>query len=380
MTTKTVALGAAFCTCLLASAATQAGSFKDLHDFTASPDGREPTGSLVSLGGVLYGTTGNGGATDAGCIYSIDPGTGAVTVLHSFSGPDGSAPVGEMVAVGSVLYGTTSFGGASSAGTIFSFDPATATETVLYSFGAGTDGQIPAAGPVAIGATLYGTTSQGGAPTLGTAFSFDLGASKETVLHEFAGGNDGAAPFAPLTVALGKLFGTTFFGGPSGDGTVFSLDPATGAEAVLHVFTGGSFSGNPAAGLLYASGILYGTTSEGGKSHCGGDCGTVFKTDPVTGKTQTVYRFRNRADGYDPEGGLVIVGGLLYGTTSSGGAHKSGTLFVLDPTSGLKKTLHKFSFPRGANPGTLVAIDGSLFGTTHDGGAAGQGSVFEFTP
>jgi uncharacterized repeat protein (TIGR03803 family) len=126
--------------------------------------------------------------------------------------------------------------------------------------------------------------------------------------------------------------------------------------------------------------MLYGTTTRGGKAHCGEGCGTVFALNPTTGKTKDVYRFRSRADGFDPEGGLVIAHGLLYGTTLEGGTRKSGTLFSIDLSSHAKATLHDFKFPAGNAPGTLVEFDGSLFGTTHGGGASGQGTVFKYTP
>jgi uncharacterized repeat protein (TIGR03803 family) len=52
------------------------------------------------------------------------------------------------------------------------------------------------------------------------------GAWTEVVLHGFLGGNDGAFPMAGVIVDQnGSLYGTTEFGGPSGLGTVFEIDP-----------------------------------------------------------------------------------------------------------------------------------------------------------
>ncbi|MCA7118425.1 MAG: PEP-CTERM sorting domain-containing protein, partial [Acidibrevibacterium sp.] len=66
-------------------------------------------------------------------------------------------------------------------------------------------------------------------------------------------------------------YGTTYDGGSAGDGTVFSLNPTTGALSTLASFTG-SNGANPYAGLISVGGTLYGTTEGGGSA---GD-GTVF--------------------------------------------------------------------------------------------------------
>jgi uncharacterized repeat protein (TIGR03803 family) len=369
-----------------AGASAQAQTFATLHSFTASPDGREPAGGLTPLAGKLYGTTNVGGAVDSGTIYVVDPATGAEQVLYSFVGVfsgsiDGNAPEGELVAANGVLYGTTSFGGTFNAGTVFRFDPATGAETLLHSFGSGSDGAMPAAGLVLAGGVLYGTTAQGGDAGLGTAFALDLASGQETVLHSFAGGADGSEPFAPLTWHGGVLYGTTFFGGPSNDGTVFRLDPATGRERVLHAFAGPAFSGNPAAGVTFHAGLLYGTTSRGGLQACGGGCGTVFQVDARTGAEADVYQFTGPNDGQDPEGGLVYSAGTLFGTTLTGGRSHLGTVFAVNPQTGGKVTLHDFEGrATGINPGTLVGFDHALYGTTHGGGGAGQGTVFVLAP
>ena len=84
---------------------------------------------------------------------------------------------------------------------------------------------------------------------------------------------DGAYPNAALVRdKAGNLYGTTAYGGSTGDGTVFKLDAADN-EVVLHNFTysDGAF---PFAGLISnKAGNLYGTTVGGGTF----GLGTVFK-------------------------------------------------------------------------------------------------------
>jgi uncharacterized repeat protein (TIGR03803 family) len=63
-------------------------------------------------------------------------------------------------------------------------------------------------------------------------------ANKKKVLYRFKGGTDGKYPYGSLARdANGNLYGTTYFGGASGAGTVFRLSN-TGKHKVLHSFTG----------------------------------------------------------------------------------------------------------------------------------------------
>lgn len=320
-----------------------------------------------------------------------------LTVLHSFSGPptggagaDGAGPFGGL-AQGSNgdLYGTTAGGGTSGMGTAFMIDPS-GNVTVLHAFSGpvngGPDGAYPTAGLVqGVGGDLYGTTGFGGTSGLGTAFMIDP-SGNETVLHSFSGpvngGPDGASPDAGLVQAAdGDLYGTTLSGGASGGGTVFMIDPS-GNETVLHSFSGPDGDG-PFAGLIEGSnGDLYGTTVGGGAS----DAGTVFMIDP-SGNETVIYSFPITAGGTFPDG-VGLFGGLvqgssgdLYGTTLSGGTSGDGTVFMIDP-SGHETVLHSFSGPDGDGPyGELVlGSDGNLYGTTTAGGALGDGTVFMIDP
>ena len=111
-------------------------------------------------------------------------------------------------------------------------------EKIVHSFGNSSDGAGPFAGLTAIKNTFYGTTISGGTPgSYGTVFSIDPSTGTETILHSFGGGTDGADPEAVLIAVKGVLFGTTRSGGAFGGGTVFSIDPGTGIEIVLHSAT-----------------------------------------------------------------------------------------------------------------------------------------------
>ena len=107
---------------MCAMAQTTTPTVSTLHSFEGAPgDGAGPIAGLVIGGsGVLYGTTSNGGASNQGTVFSLKPptstgGSWTETVLHNFSGPDGALP-GTTLAIGSggVLYGTTAEGGSGS--------------------------------------------------------------------------------------------------------------------------------------------------------------------------------------------------------------------------------------------------------------------------
>jgi uncharacterized repeat protein (TIGR03803 family) len=390
-------------TCSVAHAATP--GFTTLYDFGSSGDGASPEANLaIGAGGVLYGTTLNGGAYDYGTVFSLTPpsspgGAWAETLLHEFTnGNDGGHPAaGLVVGPSGVLYGTASLGGTSGDGVVFALAPPASpggawVENVLFNFPGGAFGGTPFAGLLRAGdGALYGTA--------GVAFELIPPAAPgglwtEKVLHSFGSAGDGASPQAALTYSGGVLYGTTAEGGAYGSGTVFSLTPPSSpggawSESVLYSFTGGDDGGDPQTALVAgANGVLYGTTTIGG----GPDkWGTVFSlTPPVTsGSSWTltqIYSFTLTSGAY-PLGTLLLMGsGVLYGTTNEGGLAESGNIFRLAPpgTSGGDWTftvIYTFDGPNGLDPyaGLVLGSGGVLYGTTDAGGTHGRGTVFALT-
>jgi uncharacterized repeat protein (TIGR03803 family) len=351
--------------------------------------------------GNLFGTTLFGGDLTCnppygcGVVFKLDT-DGRESVLHSFSGGmDGKLPAAGLVrdSAGN-LYGTTGDGEfTGSYGTVFKLT-SDGHETVLYRFRGGADGGKPYGGLVLdMAGNLYGTTAYGGRNKCtspdgfvgcGTVFRVDPG-GKETALYSFAGGTDGANPDASLLRdATGNLYGTTEFGGTSGNGTVFKID-ATGKETILHNFTGGSDS-FPNAGLIRdSSGDLYGTAT-GRAPFClngKGDCGLVFKLDPL-GNEKVLHDFTFGLDGYAPLASLLRdTAGNLYSTTylSAGAGNVFGTVFKLDKY-GHETVLHLFNRSDGTNPAAALIRDsaGNLYGTTSGDDGYGNGTVFMLTP
>jgi len=400
---------------ILAAGAAPASAigYKVIYTFQGSTDGAFPSGTLINVGGVLYGVAESGGAWGYGSVFALNPKTGAVAPLYSFKGQasnDGDIPMNSLINVRGRLYGTTRYGGtggcAYGCGSVYSIDPATGTETVLHSFQGGSDGDTPVSGLINLGDLLYGTTYYGGGSGncdtgCGTIYTVDPASGAVTVVYAFAGWGDGASPFATLLKAGGTLYGTTFYGGglggPScnglGCGTVFSLNSKTDTEAVLYAFRGRGDGADPYAGLVDVAGTMYGATSYNGSGCKRGICGTIFSLDPVTGTKMTVYAFKGGSgDGAEPLSGVIDGGGLLYGTTFYGfnAACKPsgcGTIFSLDPATGTESVVHAFQAGSdGANPlGGLLKLGSRLIGTTSNGGnhehcKQGCGTVYEISP
>jgi uncharacterized repeat protein (TIGR03803 family) len=345
--------------------------------------------------GLLYGTTVSGGKGNGGTVFQFDPATKVLTTLYSFTlgGPKGSSPQTPMtLSKNGLLYGVTTRGGKSAAcafgcGTIFKFDPAMKVLKTLYSFKDQNDGGVPEGGLVfdATHSTVFGTTVAGGdfadcQNGCGTIYKFMLASKTLTPLHAFRSiANDGADSTAGMVVdSAGVLYGVTANGGANGVGIVFKLDPATDAYAVLHDFDSTVDGSGPTSDLLLKGGVLFGTTVSGGPTADG--YGTIFSMDPGTGATTTLYSFANGNDGIFPSGGLVAgPNSSLYGTARQGGPSAAGAIFALKPAS--KRFTALYDFTGGADgglpqTGLVAGASGELYGVT----SFGNGTIFKITP
>ncbi|MGA2177435.1 MAG: choice-of-anchor tandem repeat GloVer-containing protein [Verrucomicrobiota bacterium] len=237
---------------------------------------------------------------------------------------------------------------------------------------------------------FYGTTEYGGASGEGTVFQVTTNGTLTTLVS--FNGTNGSYPFAGLVQGSdSNFYGTTQYGGTNENyGTVFEMTPA-GALTTLVSFNGtnGSY---PAAALVQGTnGNFYGTTQSGGAS----GMGTVFEVTSA-GVLTTLVSFNN-TDGAVPLPGLVQgTNGNFYGTTFQGGDVSidglfgnsgGGTVFEMTP-AGVLTRLVEFSGANGENPagGLVQGTNGNFYGTTSIGGnlslnaGYGFGTVFKMTP
>jgi uncharacterized repeat protein (TIGR03803 family) len=260
----------------------------------------------------------------------------------------------------------------------------------LYSFCSSNnciDGIAPNGGLIFDNAgNLYGTTLGGGGlgdctpGGCGTVFKLipNNGRWTEEVLYGFN--------FLPPNPGLvfdkrGNIYGTTNLDSNAPCGTVFELIPnnhARWTRKVLYTFTGGSDGCGPLTGLTFdRHGNLYGTTSAGVGSGCGGyGCGTVFELTRNDGRwtEKILYAFTGGQDGFGPSASLTIDGsGNLYGPAGGGDAMCGcGIVFELIPNNGkwTEKVLYTFTGKDGSGPQDNLVFDsdGNLYGTTSYGG------------
>jgi hypothetical protein len=241
-------------------------SENSLIDFETAGLGMWPAAGLVAFSGSLYGTLAetNGGG-GCGSVYELSPPAVAGEAweggdIYNFGGPpsDGCEPIAPItIGPGGVLYGTTFDGGTASGcilkphtgcGAVFQLTPPSTPggawgETVIHVFtGANGDGAYPASALVlGKNGVLYGTTPFGGDATspcnffgaIGCGIVYQLtppatpgGAWTESILHSFTGQNgDGSIP-GPLTLSSdGVLYGPAQHGGTENAGAIFAVRP-----------------------------------------------------------------------------------------------------------------------------------------------------------
>ena len=299
-----------------------------LHNF-ARTDGEVPGKLTLGTDGWLYGVTSLGGANGLGEIYKVST-AGDFVVTYSFSNGanDGlSAPSTGLVPDGQGgFYAAGAYASQPGAGVLFHYTPATAQVDALAAFQGTKLGRSPNSLVMSPDGTLYGTTQRthDKGNNSGTVFSYKPGGTLKTV-YEFDYNVDGSGPANEIVIGQDKaIYGILRFGG-GGDGNVFRVTPR-GVHTVLHAFSlSDPLGASPWGGLsIDASGMLYGTTTQGGKLKGG----TVFAMS-TKGKGTVLQSLdsTNTALGDDSNAAPTWVGGHLWGLTSKGGANGVGVVY-----------------------------------------------------
>jgi uncharacterized repeat protein (TIGR03803 family) len=199
----------------------------------------------------------------------------------------------------------------------------------------------------------------------------------------------GTAPLAGLSKAGdGTFYGTMSTGGTFfSAGTVFRMTQGGTLTTLANFYnnTNGALSGNnpQSSPVQGADGNFYGTTNTGGAN----GSGSIFKMTPA-GQVTILVSLNNTSvpRGSNPICGLTVGNdGNFYGVTQNGGTSSLGTIFMVTP-SGVFTTLVNFTGTSGSFLGSspraalTLGVDGNFYGTTATGGAGGFGTIFKVTP
>lgn len=222
-----------------------------LHDFVGA-DGSSPGSALtMDSSGNLYGTTYSGGTgteCTGGCGVAFEltnnNSVWTETVLHNFENKEGSFPEASLLmdSQGN-LYGTASAGGPFNYGTVFKLTLKDGTWVLsgIHSFTCENgDGTTPVTALIQDSqGNLYGNTGSGGGNDCvdnqpnGYGAVYELseqgGHWRETILHDFTGGKDGAGG-QPLLLGSGNNIYSEAEANGEGDGIVFELSPPPGGR------------------------------------------------------------------------------------------------------------------------------------------------------
>jgi len=383
------------------------------HSFPGGLEGARPQGMALS-NNFIYGVTTEGGSNGVGTVFSIGQNGSNLVSLHSFGALSGSPATNAegaypkcLILSGNTLFGSAGGGGTNGSGAIFSINTNGSGFTDLYAFTAvsslinpiNSDGYGPNSGLILVGDTLYGTTLQGGTNGQGTIFAVKTNGTGFKVLYAFTPlnpttgmNNDGAQPGVGLAWSGSILYGTTWYGGNYGDGTLFAVNTdGTGFTNLYNFNYHGNDASAPPNQLTVSVGTLYGSTAVGGTNASG----TIFSIGTNGLNFTNLYTFSlaspnfpyTNSDGSGP-GPLILSSNILYGSTVGGGAAGNGTLFAIKTKGTGFTTLYTFNATSGALStnsdgaapvGNILLWNNTLFGQASSGGPAGQGTLFNFS-
>jgi uncharacterized repeat protein (TIGR03803 family) len=276
---------------------TDGSNHRILHSFTAldngNNDGATPQADLILSGNTIYGTAAGGGRTEngstsGGAVFSMNADGSGFTILHTFndippSNIDGSSPLAGLVLSGNALYGTTGFGGNSFNGIVFSINTDGSNYMILHSFN-GSDGGGPVADLTLSDNTLYGTTTKGGAYGKGTIFRITgigggTGSSQPIQTSETDRiGILGSTPSTPITAKQPTPPSSGLFSSTSTDWQ--SSDSSSGAS--LETKTAPESAGNGLVDISVKVANITTIKSDGDTLHQGGSFYWILSQDNLS--------------------------------------------------------------------------------------------------
>jgi uncharacterized repeat protein (TIGR03803 family) len=158
-----------------------------------------------------------------------------------------------------------------------------------------------------------------------------------------------------------------------------SLTNAQAASSYRVLYSFGSMASGACCpevngGVVALGGMLYGSTGGGRYKN-----GTIYAVDPASGEARVIYNFRGGKDACNPSS-LIVARHALYGVGGCGPSN-AGTIFSVTP-EGQERVLYAFTGKDdGSGPeGPLLFSGGGFYGVTEVAGEYGDGTVFGLGP
>ncbi len=399
------------------------GNIIHIYDFLSNDaKGKYPNCNLVSVNGVLYGTTISGGTNNAGVLFTFNPISCEITPVYNFDRSICSFPRANLVIFNSKIYGYAHRGNTGNdEGVLYEFDPVNNIMNILFTFtDASTQGRN-LYGLVQDNGILYGFNGKGGANDDGVLFSFNLNTNIFTTLHSFLRITGGTSNFYTIPIFYNNtIYGINIYGGSNDSGTIYKYDLSNNQFQVLYNFENTSIN-KPKGNIVLFNGNIYGAATRGGLDNFGG----IFKYNISNNQFSSIYEYQS--DTYAPLSGLSFINNLLIGVHGFGSNIQDGGLSIYNLTNstlstvslhlnnpffvftsivdnnislietyggdnlsgkissldiGFQLTSGSYSFsvsPNGNEPWGKISIapNGKYYGIAKKGGANGKGLVFE---
>lgn len=283
-----------------------------------------PVGSLATFNNKLYGVCRYGGPTDNGSLFEFDPYSNSLIKKMDFLPANGINPESGLTLFNNILYGLCFNGGNSNQGVLYAYDPSTGVYTKKKDLDMAS-GYWPAGEMMVVGNKLYGVTSRGGLHDAGVIFEYDPATNTYTVRASFNGSN-GLSPIGNLVYYNNMIYGTALNAGAYGKGTIWQFNPATGVLTALHQFNDAA---QPQNGLAVQNGILYGVTKRGGVDNSG----IFYSFDLASNTYNRILEFTGLRGVYPT--GITRYQNKLYILSNDLGSLNGGTVLEYDPASGI---------------------------------------------
>jgi cysteine-rich repeat protein len=342
-----------------------------------------------------------------GALFLVNPNTGARTLVSDFGnvtqGPTGVNPVG--VAIVPLIRGGDALvidllAGTNGGGALFSVDPTTGARTLLSDFGDPRQGPV-AGDPVDVAVGIAGDiwVVEEDINGFGVLFRVNALNGSRTVVSDFSKAAQGPMGDTPVGVVLGPggdilvvTINGVGVGGPGLPGRLFRVNPVTGVRTLVSDLGNaaqGTVGSNPEAVAMIGPTEALVLDTDAQPPGGGAANGLLFRVNLTNGARTVLSNFSDLAQGprgIDPmdvemeaDGSLVVI------DATTGQIQQRGTLFRVDPVTGARTVISDFSDPTkgplGRHPvGLTVEPSGGILVLDTIGGTNNRGTLFRVHP